>query len=121
VPAGQDAATDWWVIYVHLAEGDRAGARALADLWWNKEPKSAATWGLVAQMYGALDDAERAVQCVLRGWAQCGRGDLCWGGWGTFVFTQSIFPARVGRDPRVLAMVAEFNRRQHGSAKDGSP
>jgi len=114
-PPGQDPATDWWLIYVHLAEGDQRGARGLADLWWNKAGKSATTWPLVAQMYGALDDADRVVECFLRMSERCDNPDPCPGGWDSWMFYESIFSERVRRDPRLLDLAAKARQRQAGT------
>jgi len=114
-PPGQNPATDWLLIYVHLAEGDQRGARRLADLWWNKGGTSANTWGMVAQMYGALDDADRVVECFLRMSERCDNPDPCPGGRDSFMLIESIYPERVRRDPRLLDLAAKARQRQAGT------
>jgi len=98
-PAGGDVAVDWLLMYVYLAEGDGAGARQIADMWWNKEDNPAPTWGMVAQMYGALDDVDRTVECLLRMKEKCGNPDPCFGGWN--FLPDSVYSERVRRDPRL--------------------
>jgi hypothetical protein len=104
-PAGQDPPLDWELLYVHLAEGDRAGAERLADAWWKKEPKTAELWGMVAQMYGALDDAERVVESSTRMIEQCGNPNPCTCGTTAaeqFLREPCYFSERVRNDPRML-------------------
>jgi TolB-like protein/Tfp pilus assembly protein PilF len=113
-PPGQNPAADWWLIYVHLAEGDQRGARRLADSWWNKAGKSATTWAFVAQMYGALDDADRVVECFLRVSERCDNPDPCPGGWDSWMFDESIYSERVRRDPRLLDLAFKIRERRGG-------
>jgi Tfp pilus assembly protein PilF len=108
VPPGQSTAVDWWLMYVELAEGDRAGALRLAELWWNTRPKSAMLWLFVAQMYGALDDADRVFESAGRGISQCGNPDPCAGGAAAieqFLREPSLFSERVRNDPRTLGLI----------------
>jgi len=108
VPAGQSPPVDWWLQYVHLAEGDRAGAERVADLWWAKPDKSVMLWMFVAQMYCALDDADRVVESVTRGVEQSGPSDPIAGGpacLAQVLRAPGLLSERLRSDPRILALI----------------
>jgi len=70
---------------------------------------------MVAQMYGALDDADRVVECFLRMSERCDNPDPCPGGRDSFMLIESIYPERVRRDPRLLDLAAKARQRQAGT------
>ena len=105
---GRHSGVDYHLVWVHLAEGDRAGAVRLAELWRRNEPQSGNLWTFVAQMYGALDDVDNVVDSAERSVDRCLNREPCAGGAAflqQFFQEPSFYSQRVRADPRMLALV----------------
>jgi tetratricopeptide (TPR) repeat protein len=115
---GRHSGVDYHLVWVHLAEGDRAGAAQLAELWRRKEPQSGNLLTFVAQMYGALDDVDSVVDSAARSVDVCLDREPCAGGaplLEQFYQEPSFFSPRLRSDPRMLALV----RRLKSAASSG--